>query len=328
MQRAPTFSSARRRGFSFTEVLFAVMILGVGFIMVAAIFPVAIQQSRTTAEETAAAAVTRGGVNYVEKLATNAIMPATNNVVVSAYFDGATAAQRDTFTLAWALNGSAVVAADGRYAWVPFYRRAGDPADPSTWSAFAQVIMIPVHMRNEGTYETLTDVGGKDVPRGGPQVRQNRTGIPGTARIIGSINDGQDGGPDWIEFKTDFDIPSPGAFVIVADAAASLGADVAPHVNGRVYRLGNQIDANKWELMPGFDFEPIRVDANNVAGDGAAPNPLDGKEVVVGGADGRAFEDALLFVVGRGLTSTGGAGAIREGPAQDIAAYATFVTVR
>ena len=49
-----------RRAFSFVEVLFAVIILGVGFIMVAAIFPVAIQQTQATVEETAALRVFGG----------------------------------------------------------------------------------------------------------------------------------------------------------------------------------------------------------------------------------------------------------------------------
>ena len=45
--RRPFARGRGSRGFSFTEVLFAVMILGIGFIMVAAIFPVAIQQATT-----------------------------------------------------------------------------------------------------------------------------------------------------------------------------------------------------------------------------------------------------------------------------------------
>jgi len=49
--RAPQF----RAGYSFTEVMFAVVVLGIGFIMIAAMFPVAIQQSQLTSEETTAA---------------------------------------------------------------------------------------------------------------------------------------------------------------------------------------------------------------------------------------------------------------------------------
>src|SRR5438045_9581021 len=57
-----------RRGYSFTEVMFAVVILGIGFIMIAAIFPAAIHQSKTTQEETTAATVARAAVQYLEAI--------------------------------------------------------------------------------------------------------------------------------------------------------------------------------------------------------------------------------------------------------------------
>jgi prepilin-type N-terminal cleavage/methylation domain-containing protein len=41
------------RGFTFTEVLFAVVILGIGFIMLAAMFPVALSQTKLTVNESA-----------------------------------------------------------------------------------------------------------------------------------------------------------------------------------------------------------------------------------------------------------------------------------
>lgn len=63
--------SARRRrgGFSFTEILFAVMILGIGFIMVAAMFPVAIHQTEATTQETITASVGRQATDYMETIA-------------------------------------------------------------------------------------------------------------------------------------------------------------------------------------------------------------------------------------------------------------------
>src|SRR5437764_1363053 len=39
-------------GFSFAEVMFAVIVLGIGFIMIAAVFPVSIQQSKATIYDT------------------------------------------------------------------------------------------------------------------------------------------------------------------------------------------------------------------------------------------------------------------------------------
>jgi prepilin-type N-terminal cleavage/methylation domain-containing protein len=67
-----------RRGFSFAEVMFAVIILGIGFIMIAAIFPVAIQQSKLTVDESTAAGIARTGVSMVEQVATEATLPPTD----------------------------------------------------------------------------------------------------------------------------------------------------------------------------------------------------------------------------------------------------------
>src|SRR3978361_1570675 len=54
-----------RTAFSFAEVMFAVVILGIGFIMIAAIFPVAMQQSQATNDESIAAAISRESANTV-----------------------------------------------------------------------------------------------------------------------------------------------------------------------------------------------------------------------------------------------------------------------
>src|SRR3954454_3865971 len=66
----------RQHGFSFAEVMFAVIILGVGFIMVAALFPVAIRQSKSTADETSAAAIARAGAAFLAENALDRIDPA------------------------------------------------------------------------------------------------------------------------------------------------------------------------------------------------------------------------------------------------------------
>lgn len=55
----PNIPVACRRGFSFVEVMFAVIILGIGFIMVTAIFPVAIQQTQLNVDETAATRISQ-----------------------------------------------------------------------------------------------------------------------------------------------------------------------------------------------------------------------------------------------------------------------------
>src|SRR5579859_5626454 len=73
--RVPASLSRRHGGFSFTEILFAIMILGIGFIMVAAMFPVAIQQTENSNQETVGAAIARGGVGYVQQVANTTFVP-------------------------------------------------------------------------------------------------------------------------------------------------------------------------------------------------------------------------------------------------------------
>ena len=51
----PHSSLLHRSGFSFAEVMFAVVLLGIGFIMIAAVFPVGIKQSKNSLDQTTAA---------------------------------------------------------------------------------------------------------------------------------------------------------------------------------------------------------------------------------------------------------------------------------
>jgi len=66
-----------RRGFSFTEILFAVMILGIGFIMVAAIFPVAMQQTAQSGDEVVAANISKEATQSITSIANSFVMPPT-----------------------------------------------------------------------------------------------------------------------------------------------------------------------------------------------------------------------------------------------------------
>jgi hypothetical protein len=311
-----------RSAFSFTEVLFAVMILGVGFIMVAAIFPVAIQQAKNTSEEGTGAAVSRGGANYFEKIANNATMPPTLGYVVSPDWDP----QTDKVSVSSAMRGGLVLQTDSRVAWMPFYKRYGDPNNPSTWSPYAQVFMIPVYVRSASEYTQAPLIVQKTTPR-------KDLGLP---IILATFRDGQSGNPDTVTLTGDRGAAVEGAYLIIANAEKTSpprwNAVVAPDLNGRIYRLGNRSaaagaagSASAWELMPGFDFEPQRYDLDGDAGTTNHPDTQvkDGKEYWVGGAPpGITFEtltDVFVFVVGRGMAP--------EGTAQDVGAYTTFVNV-
>lgn len=95
MTPTPPMNLLRRRGFSFTEVMFAVIVLGIGFIMIAAIFPVAIQQGKLNSEETSATAVAREALTYLSQVGANSdslfpdsqggpLLPATGDYTLAA----------------------------------------------------------------------------------------------------------------------------------------------------------------------------------------------------------------------------------------------------
>lgn len=151
------------RGFSLTEVMFAVIILGIGFILIAAIFPVTISQSRMTVDETTGAAAARSALAFTSRLAdggdvvVNGPLMPTTDLYVGPANGGAAQNAVGSFTVPansqirvgkvlsfndlrlsngtpgpgpnyrdnlWnSIKGSIVQPSDTRYAWVPFYRR-------------------------------------------------------------------------------------------------------------------------------------------------------------------------------------------------------------
>src|SRR4051794_1822618 len=102
----------RRTGFTFIEILFAVMILGIGFIMIAGIFPVAISQTATTQADTIGAAVSAHGTNSVISIGAGlSSIPPTGQVI---RFQDA----------AWdAIKGNQIFPGDRRFAWIPLLKR-------------------------------------------------------------------------------------------------------------------------------------------------------------------------------------------------------------
>lgn len=115
-----------RGGFTFAEVLFAVMILGVGFIMVAGVLPVAIQQSRQNVDEFTARNVALAALADLRARANDSVtmdLPSTYTAPAAVEYK---AAPLQYFA------GSRVYAADPRFMWSVVYSRnsaAGSAAD-------------------------------------------------------------------------------------------------------------------------------------------------------------------------------------------------------
>ena len=97
--------------FTFIEVLFAIIILGVGSIMIAGMLPVAIKQSNDTKNEIAGQAACQAGYAYLRAIATASNLYATNNST-TAYVD-ATSNTAGTLQSAFSSYSAAVNAALG-----------------------------------------------------------------------------------------------------------------------------------------------------------------------------------------------------------------------
>jgi prepilin-type N-terminal cleavage/methylation domain-containing protein len=85
-----TFNHLRvaRRGFSFIEVMFAVIILGIGFVMVSAMFPVAIQQTQMNVEDAAVGRVSLSAQQNFTALKQDLVAQAHNNTIKTNYPNG------------------------------------------------------------------------------------------------------------------------------------------------------------------------------------------------------------------------------------------------
>jgi hypothetical protein len=308
MQMLRTIS--RSRGYSFTEVMFAVVVLGIGFIMIAAMFPVAISQQQSTQQETNAAAFARGAASYFETIATNTLLPASGTaaqpnrpLVLSVRNPQSTnpAASLPNEDLWNALKGNLIVAGDQRYGIVMLYRREGDSADATraTWKRQAQLIVIVTQVRNRSTYNS------DDVFATTPPTAPAGYNLQARPVVVDVTSDGT--GPvvdQRVTFKSgQTGSVAEGSYLIISDD--NLTATNEGVLNGRIYRIGSHVAGDEWELAAGNDFAPYDPD-------GSGPSPA------ING-----LTDANAFVVGRNVV-TGG----YEGLAQDIAVYTTFVQVR
>jgi hypothetical protein len=305
-------ASTARRGFSFIEILFAVMVLGVGFIMIAAIFPVAIRQAQGTVEETATARVL---VNARTQLGSRIVFDDINDFTGLAGAPGVYLAARDPRrpptppgTDFWELaKGSFIDSSDPRFAWTFLYRRdrlaTGTQLPPT-------ILYVATTVRNRPTYDaqdlfrfqnpTTVDDTDESLPWATLQ--------PKLVRVILIDN----GTTDTVEVLPAQSAPVPmvvggtvpngdipdftgavgeGSLIVVSDdnvAAPYTTAPFTPTIpyvpgtaNGRVYRVAGRSSnapvntgAIVWDLAPGSDMADVRENLPLAATDRNAPAKL------------------------------------------------------
>jgi len=314
-------SRARRAaGFSFVEVLFAIMILAIGLIMIAAMFPVAIRQAQDTSDETASAAVARNAFALIQENLTDEDLPpvgwiqagigqvrSTRDPQVAGVpplqtepryekqIQGSPRHEMQPPDWLWKkVCGDMIVADDPRFAWIAFYRR-DYVSNTGDWAPHAQVVVIVLRAR-QGSVFRQADVRGS-----GTAALQPR---PVTFNLT---SDGEGPASDQVIEFTDGerDAAATGAFLVVAHDP-SLIAPYLPrpggYQNGWVYRLGNHLGGHKWELAVESPFQ----------------------ERSFGGTVRPGITAAGGFIVGRAPAAGGG----YEGVCQDVAAYSLWIPVR
>jgi hypothetical protein len=207
-----------RRAFSFAEVMFAVAILGVGFVMVAAVFPLAAEQTRSNADEAVAACLSRDAISTIQNMTYATDYP-DNGGITQAFAD---------VTPLWnEVSTSAIDQADARYAWIPFFSK------PTT-NGLVRVTVLVVRRWIHDQY-TSADLQGELIPRG---------------ISILSITPQADG-TDVVTIARDYSgmyqCVAPGCFLIMRS-----GDGV---VSGSTYRVGQYLnssaDAVLYSLIPG-----------------------------------------------------------------------------
>jgi competence protein ComGC len=283
-----------RKAFTFTEILFAVLILGIGFILIAAIFPVAIKQTQTSAEETTAATIAKGGVSYLVKYNTqsNWYTPSTATLPDGLVHPiGPTAIASEpvpTNTTLWPLiSGNLILPSDPRYAWVAMYRQGLDPTTGNTKPLpYIQVIVIGVQARNRSFYDSY-DLAARTDGLVSLQARPIKALFNQASEQVTLSAD-----PNELN---NINCAADGEFIVVAnDTNGGL-------TNGWIYRLGSNVGGVTWNLAPGNDL----TNATQIPGGGTT--------------------SVSVMVIGAGYTDANSTTYI--GPCQDVAAYTTFIPV-
>ena len=259
----------RASGFTFIEVLFAVFILAIGFIMIAGMLPVAIEQAATNGSETIASAAAREAVSYIGTL------PGLSNANVMLP-DGQVHRFDDTkFTAPSAMTATGsdslwdmvknnlILPEDPRYAWAPFYVRGQDAS--GTPDPYARLIIVIVKARNHDAYGA-NDLTIAQPGQSNSQAQATLMGRPVSVHLnaytdaatsdsftlLGSATGGTVDAGSATEAGDD--AVAAGGFLIIQNDPSGSSTGSA---TGWVLRIGEPLSASSttWLLQPGGDMK-------------------------------------------------------------------------
>ncbi len=290
----PAASRAWRRrqgGFTFTEVMFAVIILGMGFIMLAAIFPVAISQNLSSEQQSKASDIAMAAEADIRHLMRVSTPPETGTAAFQFPVFAPVTAQApggwiDTTGIYTTVQGMLIDRSDPRFGWTMLYSR-------TTGSEVANVIVIVVGSRDAQPYtaarSTASGTAYSDVelaPVGSGSPVANLAPKP----ITLDLTPGSSGYRLRLSGNS-LPAAADGAFVVTT--------------RGKVYRLGAEYERDGSPDSVTFDIE-------------AGYEPTDTRAWNVGGEIGTGID---AYIVGRRLAGTRPADAEYTGAAQDIAVH-------
>ena len=266
----------RASGFTFIEVLFAIIILGIGSIMLAGMLPVAIKQSSDTRNDLTGRSVAEAGFAYVQAVASSAfyalpnsgaptpglvvmppglanspgrLLPLNYSVIENNAAPVATTPvpfPGGPLLSFQSLHGSRVFTSDPRFQWLAFFGRRPD-------SSLARLVVLSLRLQNvEGTVPATPNPIPIDRYRRETLVNEAINANNGPFLLTAAIREGGTLEPDTIKFLfSDNSGLSPltlsasqtgpidsGAFAIVASQAAPANDPQRPYRNnGRVFKL-------------------------------------------------------------------------------------------
>lgn len=318
-----------RPGFTFVEVLFAIIILGIGMIMLAAMLPVAISQTAATRDQIAGKSAAEAGYAYMKVVARsggkNAYGFTGAAINAAGYMQPATAIPPQS-PIALPNNpanlanykSSRIMSSDPSVQWVPFYRR-----DPGS-NVVKAVIVATRITGNEfaprydaATLDNETELA--NAADANPNLRPNGPHLV-AVRVVEGNED-----PDQIQFYSESNKSSAidpamaavGAYVIIREqndpAVITADPQATYRNNGRVFRLASKVEGTVglWYLAPDFDLQPIGLGPDGVNG---TPD-----DIVDSSLDPAPNQRATAWLIGKAASDPTDPGSTRYvGVAQDI----------
>jgi len=252
----------RTRAFTFVEVLFAIMILGIGFIMIAAMLPVAIKQTEDTQSDITGRAICDAAYSQMLPLVqlNVAEMPVRTGFLPDRVsYSGFTALEANyAGELTSRIRGTTQSSSDGRFAYTALLRR------PSA-TAPHEAIVIALQSRNLSEYpQNLFNMPGNP--------RANNDNGPHIATFTIAEGDTVSGGNittvglDRITFSA---VDLSGGASLPAGERPTLIRDgtYVVTIGGKIFQVGQQLSGNTYELRPGTNRDlPLIAYSNGTFG--------------------------------------------------------------